>query len=124
MSSIENFKEFASQQSFDTKNSEIFDDVWKEANVSHIPNANTRDGNRVLSVLAQSEASPEFIKSFVVHAWQQGLPVNVLSNILNSDLDGDGRSLGQELFADQTDPYEPQQAKPRHQSARSLDLEL
>ncbi|MBD2249247.1 hypothetical protein H6G26_39150, partial [Nostoc sp. FACHB-888] len=63
-------------------------------------------------ILADSEASPQFIKSLLAQAAIDGASPQVLEYFLSSDIDSDGRTLAQELFQDQTNPLEPDTLQP------------
>ncbi|MBD6620467.1 hypothetical protein FNW02_32980 [Komarekiella sp. 'clone 1'] len=124
MDSTEQLAQEAKQQSFDQRSVNIFESVYQDAGVTSIKNMSITDSDRILSVLAQEQATPEFIRGFLAHGWQQGIPVEIVQHILSSDQDGDGRTLAQELFTDGSDPFEPDVPKSqyRHQKAQELEL--
>ncbi|MBD6621247.1 hypothetical protein FNW02_37550 [Komarekiella sp. 'clone 1'] len=124
MDATEQLAQEAKQQSFDQRSVDIFESVYQDAGVTSIKNMNINDSDRILSVLAQEQATPEFIRGFLAHGWQQGIPVEVVQHILNSDQDGDGRTLAQELFTDGSDPFEPDQPQRQFRSGRTKELEL
>ncbi|MBE9036599.1 hypothetical protein [aff. Roholtiella sp. LEGE 12411] len=124
MDATEQLSQEAKQQSFDQRSVDIFESVYQDARVTSIKNMSIIDSDRILSVLAQEQATPEFIRGFLVHAWQEGIPIDVVQHILNSDQDGDGRTLAQELFTDGTDPFEPDEPQRKFQSGRTRELEL
>jgi len=101
--------QFAASQSFDERSVEFFDDVWQEAGVKDIAKMTTADAKCVLQVLGESEASPEFTKALLAQAITAGMPKHVAGYILESDTDGDGRTLAQEIFNDGTSPFQPNQ---------------
>ncbi|MBW4456999.1 MAG: hypothetical protein KME55_32455 [Nostoc indistinguendum CM1-VF10] len=101
--------QFAASQSFDERSVEFFDDVWQEAGVKDIAKMTTADAESVLQVLSESEASPEFTKALLAQAITAGMPKQVVGYILESDTDGDGRTLAQEIFNDGTSPFQPNQ---------------
>ncbi len=98
---------FAQEQNFDDRYLEYFSDIWQEAGVKDISRMTTQDAERTMQVLSSSEASVEFVKAFYAQAVRQGMPSQVLEYVLQSDTDGDGRTLAQEIFQDDTDPFEP-----------------
>ncbi|MCC5661506.1 hypothetical protein LC608_32070 [Nostoc sp. XA010] len=98
--------QFAASQSFDERSVEFFDDVWQEAGVKDIAKMTTADAESVLQVLSESEASPEFTKALLAQAITAGMPKHVVGYILESDTDGDGRTLAQEIFNDGTSPFQ------------------
>src|SRR5690349_19260451 len=124
MDSIEQLAQEAKQQNFDSRSAVVFEDVYQQAGVESVQNMSITESDRVLSILAQEEATPEFIRGFLAHAWQQGIGVDVVQHILNSDRDGDGRTLAQELFTDGSDPFEADAPKVQYRRQRGFDLEL
>jgi hypothetical protein len=121
---------FAQEQNFDDRYLEYFSDIWQEAGVKDISKMTTQDAERTMQVLSSSEASVEFVKAFYAQAVRQGMPSQVLEYVLQSDTDGDGRTLAQEIFVDGTDPFEPDSPDvapireySRHQSP-DFELEL
>jgi len=104
---IQQLAQYAADQSFDERSVEFFDDVWLEAGIKNISKMTTADAERTMQVLASSEASPEFIKALLAQAVLDGMPEPVVQYILQSDTDGDGRTLAQEIFTDGTSPFEP-----------------
>lgn len=59
----------------------------------------------------------------LVYSLQKGMPLYVIEHIMNSDEDRDGRTLSQELFEDNTDPFETD-ARPVEISRKSRQTEL
>jgi hypothetical protein len=108
---IDKLKRFAKQQNFQERLTGEFRQVWKEAGIINIQEADVSDMRKVLAVLSRSEASTEFIKAFCANAVTEGLPENCLDTLLESDIDHDGRSLAQEIFRDNTNPFVPDKAK-------------
>lgn len=126
MDSIEQLTQQAQQQNFDSKFVAIFEGVYLDAGVDNIKNMSITQSDRILSILAQEQATPEFIRGFLAYTWQQGIGVDVVQHILNSDRDGDGRTLAQELFTDGSDPFEPDAPSEPipYRRQRGQDLEL
>ncbi|MCC5653681.1 hypothetical protein LC609_28660 [Nostoc sp. XA013] len=124
--------QFAASQSFDERSVEFFDDVWQEAGVKDITKMTTADAKYVLQVLSESEASPEFTKALLAQAITAGMPKHVVGYILESDTDGDGRTLAQEIFNDGTSPFQfpqpsvlaSQQSQPQFSSEEDEDMEI
>ncbi|BAY41564.1 hypothetical protein NIES2111_59600 (plasmid) [Nostoc sp. NIES-2111] len=82
-----------------------------------------------MKVLAASKASPQFVKSLLAQAAIDGVPSQVLEYFLGSDIDGDGRTLAQEIFQDGTNPLEPDSPQPTPKaqissSSPTEDLEM
>lgn len=124
MDALEQLTQIVQQQNFDERSAAIFLAIYQEAGLDDIKNMSIEGSDRILSVLAQEEATPEFIRGFLAHAWQQGIGVEVVQHILNSDRDGDGRTLAQELFTDGSDPFEADTPKAQYRRRRGSDLEL
>jgi hypothetical protein len=101
---VEELAQFAQEQQFNEQYRQYFGDVWDEAGVKDISQMTTQDAQQTLKVLADSEASPQFIKSLLAQATVDGAPPQVLEYFLSSDIDGDGRTLSQEIFQDGTNP--------------------
>ncbi|WP_193200397.1 hypothetical protein [Nostoc sp. MG11] len=126
MDTIDKLNEFAQNQDFSSKQ-EFFDSILIDAGIQHIQKMTYSDADRVLLVLDESDASPEFTKSFLASASLQGMPNDVIAYILSSDTDGDGRSLSQEIFTDYTSPFEADSSPSRQivqQRQQQFDLEL
>ncbi|RCJ42435.1 hypothetical protein A6770_34835 [Nostoc minutum NIES-26] len=104
---VKELTKFATEQNFDLRHLEYFADVWLEAGVKDISKMTRQDAERTMQVLSSSEASVEFVKALLAQAVRQGMPSQVLEYVLQSDIDGDGRTLAQEIFQDSTDPFEP-----------------
>jgi hypothetical protein len=122
----EQLARFAREQKSAEK-TEFFNDIWQEAGVKDVRKMTIQDARRTLAILSNSEASIEFVKSFYAQAVVNGMPSHVLNFILQSDTDGDGRTLGQEIFVDGTNPFRADQPKQNHyciQKSYELDLEL
>lgn len=119
---------FAQEQNFDERYLEYFGDVWREAGVEDISTMTIKDAERAMQVLSDSEASGEFIKAWLAQAVRQGIPSQVLEYIMQSDIDGDGRTLAQEMRIDGTDPLEsdsPQRmSSKQYTNFQSQDLEI
>lgn len=119
--------QFAQEQNFDERYLGYFDEIWHEAGVKDLSKATTQDAEKALQVLANSSASGEFIKAWLSQAVNQGVPSNVLEYLLESDLDGDGRTLAQEIFVDGSNPLESDAPKPlptkQYASVNSHDFE-
>ncbi|MFN6496327.1 MAG: hypothetical protein RMX65_004705 [Nostoc sp. DedQUE01] len=124
MDSTEQLAQEAKQHSFDQRSVNIFESVYQDAGVTSIKSMSIKDSDRILSVLAQEQATPEFIRGFLIHAWQEGIPVDIVQHILNSDRDGDGRTLAQELFTDGSDPFEADQPQRQFRNGRTKEIEL
>ncbi|MBD2458294.1 hypothetical protein H6G80_30035 [Nostoc sp. FACHB-87] len=117
--------QFAQEQNFDERYLGYFGDVWQEAGVKDLSKATTQDAEKALQVLANSAASGEFVKAWLSVAVRQGVPSNVLEYILEIDIDGDGRTLAQEIFVDGTDPLEQDSPAPQQAiNVRSQGIEL
>ncbi|MBD2450488.1 hypothetical protein H6G76_25715 [Nostoc sp. FACHB-152] len=106
MTQAQELVKFAQEQNFDERYLEYFGDVWREAEVEDISKMTMKDAERTMQVLSDSEASVEFVKAWLLQAIQQGMPSQVLEYIMQSDIDGDGRTLAQKIFQDGTDPFE------------------
>ncbi|MBE9053785.1 hypothetical protein IQ243_25965 [Nostocales cyanobacterium LEGE 11386] len=124
MSITQKLTEFAEQQNFDVRSSENYEGVWQDAGITNIPETTIKEGDRLLSLLKDSEASPEFIMSFLAYSYQKGMPLYVMEHIMNSDLDGDGRPLWREFFYDGTDPLATDPCRKQAQKSRQIELEL
>ncbi len=103
---------FAQEQDFNQQYRQYFGDVWEEAGVKNISQMTVQDAEHTLKILTDSEASPQFIKSLLAQAARDGATPQVLEYFLSSDIDGDGRTLAQELFQDGTNPLEPDTPQP------------
>ncbi|MBH8573564.1 hypothetical protein I8752_11170 [Nostocaceae cyanobacterium CENA369] len=103
---VQELARFAQEQQFNEQYRQYFGDVWDEAGVKDISQMTTQDAQQTLKVLADSEASPQFIKSLLAQAAVDGAPPQVLEYFLSSDIDCDGRTLAQEIFQDGTNPLE------------------
>ncbi|MGJ5629092.1 hypothetical protein [Nostoc sp. CALU 1950] len=97
---------FAQEQDFNQQYRQYFGDVWEEVGVRDISKMTIQDAEQTLKVLADSEASPQFIKSLLAQAAIDGATPQVLEYFLSSDIDSDGRTLATVLFQDQTNPLE------------------
>ncbi len=98
---------FAQEQDFNQQYRQYFGDVWDEVGVKDISKMTIQDAEQTLKVLADSEASPQFIKSLLAQAAIDGASPQVLEYFLSSDIDDYGRTLAQEIFQDGTNPLEP-----------------
>jgi len=101
---VQELARFAQEQQFNEQYRQYFGDVWDEAGVKDISQMTIKDAQQTLKVLADSEASPQFIKSLLAQAAVDGAPPQVLEYFLSSDIDSDGRTLAQEIFQDGTNP--------------------
>jgi len=97
---------FAQEQNCNQQYLEYFNDIFIEAGVKDISKMTNQDAERLMQVLKSSEASREFVKALLAQAAVDGMSSQVLEYILSSDIDGDGRTLAQEIFHDGTDPFE------------------
>ncbi|ABA24759.1 conserved hypothetical protein (plasmid) [Trichormus variabilis ATCC 29413] len=109
---VQELTRFAQEQQFNAQYQQYFGDVWEEAGVKDISKMTVSDAEQTLKVLAASEASPQFVKSLLAQAAIDGAPPQVLEYFLSSDIDGDGRTLVQEIFQDGTNPLEPDTPQP------------
>ena len=109
---VQELSRFAQEQDFNQQYRQYFGDVWDEAGVKNISQMTVQDAEQTLKILADSEASPQFIKSLLAQAAIDGSSPQVLEYFLSSDIDSDGRTLAQELFQDQTNPLEPDTLQP------------
>lgn len=109
---VQELARFAQEQQFNTQYQQYFGDVWEEAGVKDISKMTVSDAEQTLKVLADSEASPQFVKSLLAQAALSGAPPQVLEYFLASDIDSDGRTLAQEIFQDGTNPLEPDTPQP------------
>ncbi|RCJ22860.1 hypothetical protein A6770_29290 [Nostoc minutum NIES-26] len=109
---VQELARFAQEQQFNEQYRQYFGDVWDEAGVKDISQMTIPDAEQTLKVLADSEASPQFIKSLLAQAAVDGASPQVLEYFLSSDIDGDGRTLAQEIFQDGTNPMEPDTPQP------------
>ncbi|BAZ33722.1 hypothetical protein NIES4074_62360 (plasmid) [Cylindrospermum sp. NIES-4074] len=109
---VQQLGQFAQEQQFNAQYRQYFGDVWDEAGVKDISQMTTQDAEQTLKVLANSQASPQFIKSLLAQAATDGAPPQVLEYFLTSDIDGDGRTLAQEIFEDGTNPLSPDTPQP------------
>ncbi|WP_375515963.1 hypothetical protein [uncultured Nostoc sp.] len=98
---------FAQEQDFNQQYRQYFGDVWEEAGVKNISQMTGQDAEQTLKILADSEASPQFIKSLLAQAAIDGASPQVLEYFLASDIDGDGRTLATVIFQDGTNPLQP-----------------
>ncbi|QHG20383.1 hypothetical protein [Nostoc sp. ATCC 53789] len=103
---VQELSRFAQEQDFNQQYRQYFGDVWDEVGVKDISRMTIQDAEQTLKVLADSEASPQFIKSLLAQAAIDGASPQVLEYFLSSDIDDYGRTLAQELFQDQTNPLE------------------
>ncbi|BAB78278.1 hypothetical protein ACN23B_27935 (plasmid) [Anabaena sp. FACHB-709] len=108
---VQELARFAQEQDFNQQYRQYFGDVWDEAGVKDISKMTVSDAEQTLKILADSEASPQFVKSLLAQAAVSGAPPQVLEYFLASDIDGDGRTLAQEIFQDGTNPLEPDTPK-------------
>ncbi|MBD2249226.1 hypothetical protein, partial [Nostoc sp. FACHB-888] len=83
-----------------------------EAGVKNISQMTVQDAEQTLKILADSEASPQFIKSLLAQAVIDGASPQVLEYFLASDIDGDGRTLATVIFQDGTNPLQPDTPQP------------
>ncbi|AVH74324.1 hypothetical protein [Nostoc sp. 'Lobaria pulmonaria (5183) cyanobiont'] len=104
---VQELSRFAQEQDFNQQYRQYFGDVWDEVGVKDISKMTIQDAEQTLKVLADSEASPQFIKSLLAQAAIDGATPQVLEYFLSSDIDSDGRTLAQEIFQDGTNPLEP-----------------
>ncbi|BAY73336.1 hypothetical protein NIES23_61640 (plasmid) [Trichormus variabilis NIES-23] len=109
---VQELARFAQEQDFNQQYRQYFGDVWDEAGVKDISKMTVSDAEQTLKVLANSEASPQFVKSLLAQAALSGVPSQVLEYFLSSDIDGDGRTLAQEIFRDGTNPLESDSPQP------------
>ncbi|MBD2683439.1 MULTISPECIES: hypothetical protein [Nostoc] len=109
---VQELARFAQEQQFNEQYRQYFGDVWEEAGVKDISKMTIPDAQQTLKVLANSEASPQFVKSLLAQAAIDGAPSQVLEYFLSSDIDGDGRTLGQEIFQDGTNPLSADTPQP------------
>ncbi|MCC5659818.1 hypothetical protein LC608_23150 [Nostoc sp. XA010] len=109
---VQELSRFAQEQDFNQQYRQYFGDVWDEVGVKDISKMTIQDAEQTLKVLADSEASPQFIKSLLAQAAIDGGSPQVLEYFLASDIDGDGRTLATVLFQDQTNPLEPDTLQP------------
>ncbi|WP_341531707.1 hypothetical protein WKK05_39010 (plasmid) [Nostoc sp. UHCC 0302] len=109
---VQELVQFAQEQDFNQQYRQYFGDVWEEAGVKNISQMTFQDAEQTLKVLADSEASPEFIKSLLAQAAHDGAPPQVLEYFLSSDIDGDGRTLSEEIFQDGTNPLSADTPQP------------
>ncbi|MCC2692835.1 hypothetical protein [Nodularia sp. LEGE 04288] len=123
----EQLAKFAREQMSEEK-TEFFNDIWQEAGVKDVRKMTIQDARRTLAILSNSEASIEFVKVFYGQAITNGMPSHVVNFILQSDTDGDGRTLAQEIFVDGTNPFRADHPVPQQQyfweKSNDLDLEL
>ncbi|RCJ19084.1 hypothetical protein A6770_32405 [Nostoc minutum NIES-26] len=124
MNNIEKLTQFAQQQSFDDRTTQIFEDVCQDTGIANLAQTTVEQGDRLLKTLKQNEASPEFVKNLLVYSLQKGMPLYVIDHIMNSDMDRDGKTLYQELFVDNTDPFEIDSRPQRIVHSQQLELEL
>ncbi|MCC5604735.1 hypothetical protein [Nostoc favosum] len=108
---VQELARFAQEQDFNQQYRQYFGDVWKEAGVKNISQMTVHDAEQTLKILADSEASPQFIKSLLAQAAIDGASPQVLEYFLASDIDGDGRTLATAIFQDGTNPLEPDTPK-------------
>ncbi|HEY9800036.1 MAG TPA: hypothetical protein V6D25_06720 [Leptolyngbyaceae cyanobacterium] len=111
-SQVQELTRFAQEQDFNQQYRQYFGDVWHEAGVKDIREMTVQDAERTLKILADSQASPQFVKSLLAQAARDGAPSQVLEYFLSSDIDGDGRTLATEIFQDGTNPLEPDSPQP------------
>ncbi|MBD2535044.1 hypothetical protein H6G97_38755 [Nostoc flagelliforme FACHB-838] len=104
---VQELSRFAQEQDFNQQYRQYFGDVWDEVGVSDISKMTIQDAEQTLKVLADSEASPQFIKSLLAQAAIDGATPQVLEYFLSSDIDGYGRTLAQEILQDGTNPLQP-----------------
>ncbi|BAY41223.1 hypothetical protein NIES2111_56190 (plasmid) [Nostoc sp. NIES-2111] len=109
---VQELARFAQEQQFNAQYQQHFGNVWDEAGVKDISKMTVSDAEQTLKVLAASEASPQFIKSLLAQAAVDGAPPQVLEYFLSSDIDGDGRTLAQEILMDGTNSLEPDSPQP------------
>ncbi|MEA5626729.1 hypothetical protein [Nostoc sp. UHCC 0251] len=109
---VQELAHFAQEQDFNQQYRQYFGDVWEEAGVKNISQMTVQDAEQTLKILADSEASPQFIKSLLAQAAIDGATPQVLEYFLSSDIDSDGRTLAQELFQDGTNPLQPDTPQP------------
>ncbi|MBE9053754.1 hypothetical protein IQ243_25810 [Nostocales cyanobacterium LEGE 11386] len=123
----EQLARFAREQMSEQK-TDFYNDIWQEAGVKDVRKMTIQDARRTLAILSNSEASIEFVKAFYGQAVSNGMPSHVLNFIVQSDTDGDGRTLAQEIFVDGTNPFRTDQPVVRQQylleKSDDLDLEL
>lgn len=103
---VQELARFAQEQDFNQQYLQYFADVWEEAGVKNISQMTVQDAEQTLKVLADSEASPQFIKSLLAQATRDGATPQVLEYFLASDIDGDGRTLATVIFQDRTNPLQ------------------
>jgi hypothetical protein len=105
---------------------QIFDNVCRNAGITtaQLEQTTVTQADSLVSVLKQNDATPEFVKSLLVYSLSKGMPVYVVDHILNSDHDQDGRTLSEELFIDNTDPYLVDNRPQKSSKLRQVELEL
>ena len=109
---VQELSRFAQEQDFNQQYRQYFGDVWDEVGVRDISKMTIQDAEQTLKVLADSEASPQFIKSLLAQAAIDGATPQVLEYFLSSDIDSDGRTLATVLFQDGTNPLQPDTPQP------------
>lgn len=126
MNNTEKLTQLAQQQSFDDRTVQIFDNVCRNAGIAiaNLAQTTIKDGDSLVSILKQNDATPEFVKTLLFYSLSKGMPVYVIDHILNSDHDQDGRTLSQELFIDNTDPWEVEPRPQKSPNLRQIELEL
>ncbi|WP_242044997.1 hypothetical protein [Anabaena azotica] len=62
---LQELERFAREQQFNSQYRQYFGDVWDEAGVKDIREMTVQDAERTLKILANSQASPQFVKSLL-----------------------------------------------------------
>ncbi|BAT56761.1 hypothetical protein NOS3756_57730 (plasmid) [Nostoc sp. NIES-3756] len=126
MNNTEKLTQLAQQQNFDDRTVQIFDRIYAHSGIAiaQLGQTTVTQADSLILVLKQNDATPEFVKNLLVYSLTKGMPVYVIDHILNSDHDQDGRTLSEELFIDNTDPYLVDNRPQKSSKLRQVELEL
>lgn len=69
MDNIEQLNQIAQQQNFDERSAAIYEGVYQQVGVDSVQDMSITDSDRILSILAQEQATPEFIRGFLAYTW-------------------------------------------------------
>ncbi|MDM9383539.1 hypothetical protein QUB80_22895 [Chlorogloeopsis sp. ULAP01] len=95
-SQVELLIEWAKEEKFNDNEITVYDDFFAEGGIENPGKMTEQDAINFIKFLDRCDASNEFIASALTRLAQLA-PASVVSQILESDVDGDGLTLAQEL---------------------------
>ncbi|MFQ4143296.1 hypothetical protein [Chlorogloeopsis sp. ULAP02] len=95
-SQVELLIERAKEEKFNDNEITVYDDFFAEGDINNPAKMTEQDTINFIKFLNRCDASNEFVASALTRLTQVA-PASVVSQILESDVDGDGLTLAQEL---------------------------